>query len=125
MTKGLEALKDLSKLVFVYGGVEQYKIIEKELYDYEELKENYEYLKDSDEALHFQKDRLDYYKDRCERQDKVLEILRKKNVQIVMLKNSNNAETYNRSLFVMYNKKDIKKMSLIEEEFELLRKELV
>ena len=28
MTKELKALQDLSKLVFIYGGVEQYKIIE-------------------------------------------------------------------------------------------------
>lgn len=29
--KSLEALQDLSKLVFIYGGAEQYKIIEKSL----------------------------------------------------------------------------------------------
>lgn len=31
MSKELEALQDLSKLVFIYGGMPQYKIIEKSL----------------------------------------------------------------------------------------------
>lgn len=39
MSKGLEALEDLSKLVFIYGGVEQYKTIEKELKALEIIKE--------------------------------------------------------------------------------------
>ena len=48
MSKGLEALKELSKMVFIYGGVEQYKIIEKELKALEIIKNkkiNLEYLK--------------------------------------------------------------------------------
>lgn len=36
MIKELEALQDLSKLVFVYGGVEQYKIIETALKEKEQ-----------------------------------------------------------------------------------------
>lgn len=39
MSKELEALQDLSKLVFIYGGVEQYKIIEKALKTLEIIKE--------------------------------------------------------------------------------------
>lgn len=39
MNKGLEALQDLSKLVFVYGGVQQYQIIEKSLKALEIIKE--------------------------------------------------------------------------------------
>ena len=31
MSKELEALQDLSKLVFIYGGAQQYQIIEKSL----------------------------------------------------------------------------------------------
>ena len=38
MSKGLEALEQLSKLAFVYGGVEQYRLIEKELKALEILK---------------------------------------------------------------------------------------
>lgn len=36
--KGLKALQDLSKLVFIYGGQEQYRVIEKELKALEILK---------------------------------------------------------------------------------------
>ena len=39
MSKELEALEQLSKLVFIYGGVEQYKIIEKALKALEIIKE--------------------------------------------------------------------------------------
>lgn len=35
----LESLQDLSKLVFIYGGVQQYKIIEKSLKALENIKE--------------------------------------------------------------------------------------
>lgn len=39
MNKELEALQDLSKLVFVYGGVEQYRIIEAALKALEIIRE--------------------------------------------------------------------------------------
>lgn len=39
MSKELEALQDLSKLVFIYGGVKQYQIIEKSLKALEIIKE--------------------------------------------------------------------------------------
>lgn len=39
MSKELEALQDLSKLVFVYGGIKQYQIIEKSLKALEIIKE--------------------------------------------------------------------------------------
>lgn len=39
MSKELEALQDLSKLVFIHGGIEQYKIIETALKALEIIKE--------------------------------------------------------------------------------------
>lgn len=39
MSKELEALQDLSKLVFVYGGVQQYQVIEKSLKALDIIKE--------------------------------------------------------------------------------------
>lgn len=39
MSKELEALQDLSKLVFIYGGIQQYQIIEKSLKALEIIKE--------------------------------------------------------------------------------------
>lgn len=39
MSKELEALQDLSKLVFIYGSVQQYQIIEKSLKALEIIKE--------------------------------------------------------------------------------------
>lgn len=41
--KALEALQDLSKLVFIHGGIEQYKIIEKALKALEVIKETPEF----------------------------------------------------------------------------------
>lgn len=49
MSKELEALQDFSKLVFIYGGVEQYKIIEKGLKALEIIKEYIRVEKDENE----------------------------------------------------------------------------
>lgn len=43
MSKELQALQDLSKLVFIYGGVEQYKIIEQALKALEIIKKFADY----------------------------------------------------------------------------------
>lgn len=40
MIKELESLQDLSKLVFIYGGVQQYQIIEKSLKALEIIKKH-------------------------------------------------------------------------------------
>lgn len=50
-SKGLEALKDLSKMVFIYGGVEQYKTIEKELKRLEELEKAFDSLSKENEKI--------------------------------------------------------------------------
>ena len=56
MGKGLEALEDLSKLVFIYGGVEQYQVIEKSLKSLEIMKE-----KRCDIYLLMECERLEHY----------------------------------------------------------------
>ena len=58
----------------------------------------------------------DDYLEIIEKELKALEIINKKNVQITLLKNTNDFETYNRMLGATFYKRDIKKMSLTEEE---------
>ena len=55
----------------------------------------------------------------------VLEIIISKNVQIILLKNTKDFETYNKMLGATFNKKDIKKMSLTQEVYDLLKEVLL
>ena len=60
-----------------------------------------------------------------EKKDKALKIIVGKNVQIILLKNTKDFETYNRMLGATFNKRDIKKMSLTQEEYDLLKEVLL
>lgn len=102
MTKELEALQDLSKLVFIHGGVEQYKIIETALKEYEGAKSHIE-------ALH--KERIDN-----ELKLKALEIIVKKNVNINYLQTCR-FEDYNNLVEI--------EEQLTQEEYDLLKKVLL
>ena len=81
MKNGLEALKEI-ELKWQYGVftfTPDFKTIETELTDYYQLQDDYESLRDSYETLSFQHDRLKYRK---ERQDRALEIIKNKSVEI-------------------------------------------
>ena len=60
-----------------------------------------------------------------EKELKALEIIISKNVQIILLKNTKDFETYNKMLGAAFNKKDIKKMSLTQEEYDLFKEVLL
>lgn len=122
MSKELEALQDLSKLVFIYGGIEQYKIIEDALKRLEEIdtktipnmKEHYEMLKEERNILRNQRARL--YKEK-EKKDTALKIIKEKKVNIEWLMDTENVEEYNENHFDVYE-------DLTKEEYNLLKEVL-
>ena len=106
MNKGLEAV---TKLKQYYDDIwnkdfsdideqEQYDIIETELKRLEEHNNNCQEL---------------YYKEKCDKQDKVLQIIKDKQVQINRLNRSHSAKQYNLYL--------PKEMHLTQAEFDLLK----
>ena len=107
MSKGLEALEQLSKLVFVYGGVEQYRQIEKELNESKQLIEDY-----SREIA-----RLTNFNDERDKKAKALEIIKEKDVDVVALRLSKNLE--------QYNCKEDGRNCLIQKEYDLLKEVLL
>jgi len=103
---GLKALKDLSKLVFIYGGVEQYNIIEKELKDYYDLK------KECEEAKWYQ-------------EHKALEIIKKAlckkdNLELAYYDNDGNKSYYVRIYAQLDNDGEFFEEELTKEDYDLL-----
>jgi len=101
MTKELEALQDLSKLVFIYGGVEQYRIIENALKDYEFLKEEKLVLSACRDLPNLKK------------KLRVLDIIKEKRVNIEYIKCCDTYEQY-KIICSYWNE-------ITEEEFNLLK----
>lgn len=110
MKNGLEALGRITgtQNLTMYEQDECLKTIETELTDYYQLQDDYESLRDSYETLSFQHDRLKYRK---ERQDRALEIIKNKNVDIHYLLTCK-LEEYNTLVEI--------KNELTESEYELL-----
>lgn len=110
MSKELEALQDLSKLVFIHGGVEQYKIIETALKNYEELERKHnELLYNYAELVH------------CgmkseQKKLEALEIIKENEVNVFIFLHSGDLETYNDMV------EDSRKLS--KEEYDLLKEVL-
>ena len=116
MYKGLEEIK---RLKWGWDITHEERInlcecIEKELKDYEQLKEDYEILKESYDAQCFSKDTIDNLRTLCDKLQKVLDIIKSKYVDLWLLSHYKSWNAYQNAHL------NCSKIPLTKEEYELV-----
>ena len=109
-----EALKSLKTHL-------QYCSYDEELDTITQALDDYEELKDSFEALEKKCRMYDYWRENCMKNDKILEIIVKKEVNMTAIKNVETLDSYNRLLLNAFTKTSAKRRYLTQEEYELLK----
>lgn len=113
MSKGLEALQRIKNRLYPLE-IEETKIIEKELNDYEQLQEDYEILKESYDTQSFNKAIIDNLRTLNDKLQKVLGIIKSKYVDLWLLSHFKSWNAYQNAHM------NCSKIPLTKEEYELV-----